>query len=294
MNIGDIPHLMGPFLMVQLASAALGLLAAVVVAVRLVQRRPTAVALSAIPVLLPACVVFASSLYGLAGATGADAHASMAINIGSRLIGWVWMWPATAVVLLACVVSSLRAPRRRIGVAAGVLLLGLLTAALPWVYGMAAQDYTLAAVRSVLYALVAVLVGLAAVGDDEDATLSGPEAGATAGVVGLWFVAGGEMFSSGLAYAGLAAEMRGFAPEYIDDYLTAANAQVFDKMAPWDLVTVAAMTLCALVAVGAAGMAGQRRVRALTALPIVILAPVFFAVGSPSADALRALFHAMQ
>ncbi len=294
MTLGDFPQIMGGYLLAQLGAGAIGLLGAIAIAVRLVLRKPTPVALGVLPILIPASVVFASSLIGLAGATGADPASAVVLNLGSRLLGWVWMWPACGVVLLGAAIGGARSPQRRFGLALTVGVLGLLVAALPWGYGWPQGDYVPTWVRSVLYIGVAFLVAVASLGDEEDDTKAGPEAGAIAAVVAVWFVAGGEMFLSGLCYAGLFIAFPTVESHQFDAYYEASWERVFSHIGPWDALTILVSAAIAMLVIGLAARKSSRRVRVLTGVPLVLMAPLLYFVGVPSSEALRALFDAMQ
>lgn len=294
MNVGDLPTLMGPYLMVQMGAAAVGLLASIGVAVRLIQNRPLAPGIALLPVVVPGLVVLICALLGASGGVGSDPTQAMAVNIGSRVVGWLWLWPSTAVLLLACAVGSVRAPKRRPAVAGLAALLGLVIVALPWGYGLAMEDNIGAGTRSAFYLPVCILVAVAMLGDDDDGSKLGSEYGVIASVAGLWFVAGGEMFLYGLSYMGLVIGFGALDPGKFDAYMLASQTEVFELMSPWDLLTVGASALLALVALGSAAQVQERRMRVLSALPWILLAPCLVLLGNPSVEALRALYDATQ
>ncbi|TNE85954.1 MAG: hypothetical protein EP330_23755 [Deltaproteobacteria bacterium] len=285
MTLGEIPALMGPFLLVELAATLVSVLLAIAVAVRLLQGKPTAGALLAAPVLLPAVVVLAVGALGLAG----DPVNGLALNLGTRVLGWFYLWPASLIVLGAAAAASLRAERRELAFGGAVAAATLLVMALPWGYGLPEVDYWPVGLRTGLYAVSGLLCAAAMVGTDAEGGKDPAVAGAS---VFALLVAGGELAQRGLAFVGVTLRLPG--PDKVAVYYERAMTGVVDKFAPWNHATALVALLPLLLAVGLAARSESARMRSLTAAVVLFVAPALYLVGDPSLDAFLALSEAAQ
>lgn len=283
MNLGDIPQLMGPMLFLQLAGGALGLVCAIAIAVRVVQRRPTHGAVLALPLLLPALLTLGSAVMGLGGVEG-DAVHGMALNLGSRLLGWLWLWPAAFIVLTGSAIAGVRSQEKQPVMAGVALALTALVVALPWGYGWPEEDYVLVGIRTGLYLGAGLLMAVAFLG--RGAKGEGYDPAIAASSAFALFIAGGELFQRGLSFVGLAKVVT--SREDPEAYVQGAMEAIIDKFSPWDHFTAFAALIPLVLAIVLAARDEDARLRGLTAV-VALAAPALYLVGDPGMDALLAL-----
>jgi hypothetical protein len=286
MTLGDFFANMGNYLFLELGAAVIGLMLALVVSVRLFQKKPTSGALLALPGLFVGMVVLALTILG----SQTLSLESLSIAIGARLLGPLVLWPSTMLVLVCAAVAGLRAEQRSWKVAGTVVVATVLTTMIPWGYGYVGEDYLLVGTRSFLYLMAGALCAVSCIGVSDTA---GRDAGVAGAASYALVVAGGELLQRAVTFAFLVLQLPTVAPKNARLFYDVSHETLIAKFSPWDHVTMVCALTPLLVLVGLALREDGARNRAILALPVVLVAPALYLIGDPSVEAVVALCNAM-